>query len=138
MAKAPSLQAANRWRNSVRFAHSGPSHNLLRPAGAELVSCGPLPLPVSGGGHVRQRLLPERLLRLDESIEKIAILLTIKGIAIVFLINNCYLVVAKKRIGHMWLVRNEHIFSRLRPYFLKKQTKQLRKIKTFRTLFYLY
>ena len=36
---------------SVRFAHSGPSHNLLRPAIAELVSCGPLPLPVSGGGH---------------------------------------------------------------------------------------
>lgn len=38
--------------DSVRFAHSGPSHNLLRPAIAELVSCGPLPLPVSGGGHV--------------------------------------------------------------------------------------
>ena len=33
--------------DSVRFAHSGPSHNLLRPAFAELVSCGPLPLPVS-------------------------------------------------------------------------------------------
>ena len=31
--------------DSVRFAHSGPSHNLLRPAIAELVSCGPLPLP---------------------------------------------------------------------------------------------
>ena len=28
--------------DSVRFAHSGPSHNLLRPAIAELVSCGPL------------------------------------------------------------------------------------------------
>ena len=27
--------------DSVRFAHSGPSHNLLRPAIAELVSCGP-------------------------------------------------------------------------------------------------
>ena len=37
--------------DSVRFAHSGPSHNLLRPAIAELVSCGPLPLPMSGGGH---------------------------------------------------------------------------------------
>ena len=36
---------------SVRFAHFGPSHNLLRPAVAELVSCGPLPLPVSAGGH---------------------------------------------------------------------------------------
>ena len=33
--------------DSVRFAHFGPSHNLLRPAIAELVSCGPLPLPVS-------------------------------------------------------------------------------------------
>ena len=37
--------------DSVCFAHSGPSHNLLRPATAELVSCGPLPLPESGGGH---------------------------------------------------------------------------------------
>ncbi len=37
--------------DSVRFAHSGPSHNLLRPAIAELVFCGPLPLPVSAGGH---------------------------------------------------------------------------------------
>ena len=37
--------------DSVRFAHSGPSYNLLRPADAELVSCGSLPLPVSGGGH---------------------------------------------------------------------------------------
>ena len=38
-------------KDSVLFAHSGPSHNLLRPAIAELVSCGPLPLPMSGGGH---------------------------------------------------------------------------------------
>ena len=37
--------------DSVRYAHSGPTHNLLRPAIAELVSCGPLPLPVSAGGH---------------------------------------------------------------------------------------
>lgn len=49
--------------------HSGPSHNLLRSAAsprkselsrgpdfAELVSCGPLPLPVSGGGHARRNL----------------------------------------------------------------------------------
>ena len=36
--------------DSVRFAHSGPSHNQLRPAIPELVSCGPL-LPVSGGGY---------------------------------------------------------------------------------------
>ena len=34
--------------DSVRFAHSGPSHNLLRPAIAELVSCGPLPCPCPG------------------------------------------------------------------------------------------
>gem|GEM_PF-5810150 len=32
VAKAPSRQAANRRRNSVRVAHFGPSHNLLRPA----------------------------------------------------------------------------------------------------------
>ena len=37
--------------DSVRYAHFGPSHNLLRSAIAKLVSCGPLPLPVSGGGH---------------------------------------------------------------------------------------
>ena len=46
--------------DSVRFAHSGPSHNLLRPANAELVSCGPL--PVSGGGHasaITTIILPE-------------------------------------------------------------------------------
>ena len=41
--------------DSVRFAHSGPSHNLLRPAIAELVSCGPLPLPVSGGSFFIDR-----------------------------------------------------------------------------------
>ena len=32
--------------------HSGPSHCLPRPRKRELVSNGPLPLPVSGGGHV--------------------------------------------------------------------------------------
>ena len=37
--------------DSVRYAHFGPSHNLLRSAIAKLVSCGPLPQPVSGGGH---------------------------------------------------------------------------------------
>ena len=46
-------------RNSVRFAHSGPSHNLLRPAFAELVSCGPRPLPLRGGA---QALRPTTLL----------------------------------------------------------------------------
>ncbi len=40
--------------DSVRFAHSGPSHNLLRPAIAELVSCGPLP-PARVRGWTRLR-----------------------------------------------------------------------------------
>jgi len=31
--------------------HSGPSHCILRPANAGLVSSGPLPLPVSAGAH---------------------------------------------------------------------------------------
>ena len=34
--------------DSVRFAHSGPSHNLLRPAFAELVSCVSTPCPCPG------------------------------------------------------------------------------------------
>ena len=40
-------------KDSVRrFAPlSGPSQRLLRPRKRELVSVGPLPLPVSGGGH---------------------------------------------------------------------------------------
>ena len=37
--------------NSVRSAHSGPSHCLRRPL-RELVSNGPLPLPLSEGGQV--------------------------------------------------------------------------------------
>ena len=49
--------------DSVRFAHSGPSHNLLRPAIAELVSCGPLcprlvngrECPTTKGLHCRPR-----------------------------------------------------------------------------------
>ena len=45
--------------DSVRFAHSGPSHNLLRPAIAELVSCGPLPLPnVRGWTCLRNHYYP--------------------------------------------------------------------------------
>ena len=36
--------------DSVRFAHSGPSHRVLRPL-RELVSGGPLPLHLSGGGQ---------------------------------------------------------------------------------------
>ena len=36
--------------DSVRFAHSGPSQRFLRGL-RPLVSVGPLPLPVSGGGH---------------------------------------------------------------------------------------
>ena len=41
--------------DSVCFAHSGPFHRFLRPADAELVSGGPFPLPVAGGGHASQR-----------------------------------------------------------------------------------
>ena len=37
--------------DSVRFAHSGPSQRFLRGL-RPLVSVGPLPLPVSAGGHV--------------------------------------------------------------------------------------
>jgi len=36
-------------RNSAHFVRSGPSHNLLRPAEAELVSCGPHPAPRGRG-----------------------------------------------------------------------------------------
>ena len=36
--------------DSVRFAHSGPSQRFLRGL-RPLVSVGPLPLPVSAGGH---------------------------------------------------------------------------------------
>ncbi len=66
--------------DSVRFAHSGPSHNLLRPAIAELVSCGPLPLPVSGGGHASA--IPT-ILPLEYMAKNIAILLIVKGIAVI-------------------------------------------------------
>ena len=37
-------------KDSVRFAHSGPSQRILRGL-RPLVSVGPLPLPRSGGGH---------------------------------------------------------------------------------------
>ena len=66
--------------DSVRFAHSGPSHNLLRPAIAELVSCGSLPLPVSGGGHASATTT---IPLLNIWYKNIAILLIVKGIAIV-------------------------------------------------------
>ena len=43
--------------DSVRFAHSGPSHNLLRPAIAELVSCGPsCPRLVNGPSDISYRV----------------------------------------------------------------------------------
>ena len=73
--------------DSVRFAHSGPSHNLLRPAIAELVSCGPLPLPVSEGGHASA--IPTILS--PETQQNIAILLIVKGIAIVNVRKFCYI-----------------------------------------------
>ena len=71
----------------VRFAHFGPSHNLLRPAIAELVSCGPLPLPVSEGGHASA--IPTILS--PETQQNIAILLIVKGIAIVNVRKFCYI-----------------------------------------------
>ena len=37
--------------DSAHFVRSGPFHRFLRSADAELVSGGPFPLPVSGGGH---------------------------------------------------------------------------------------
>ena len=43
--------------NSVRSAHSGPSHCLSRPL-CERTSNGPLPLPMCGGAHVPGRQLP--------------------------------------------------------------------------------
>ena len=74
--------------DSVRFAHSGPSHNLLRPAIAELVSCGPLPLPVSEGGHASAITI---ILPLEIRYKNIAILLMVKGIAIVNIRKFCYI-----------------------------------------------
>ena len=74
--------------DSVRFAHSGPSHNLLRPAIAELVSCGPLPLPMSGGGHASAITI---ILPLEIKHKNIAILLITKGIAIVNIRKFCYI-----------------------------------------------
>ena len=40
--------AANLRRNSVRFAHSGPSHCLLRPASQNSYPTGPSPCPCPG------------------------------------------------------------------------------------------
>ena len=50
--------------DSVRFAHSGPSHNLLRPAIAELVSCGPLPPARVRGGDTPPQSLSSSLLKI--------------------------------------------------------------------------
>jgi len=65
--------------DSVRFAHSGPSQRFLRGL-RPLVSVGPLPLPVSGGGHASAitTILPPEYMA-----QNIAILLIVKGIAIV-------------------------------------------------------
>ena len=52
------LEAGNTPRgDSVRFVHSGPSHCLPRPL-RERPASGPLPLPVSGGGHAPQGVFP--------------------------------------------------------------------------------
>ena len=73
--------------DSVRFAHSGPFHRFLRPADAELVSGGPFPLPVSVGGHASAIPI---ILPPENSIRNIAILQTIKGIAVIGVREPCY------------------------------------------------
>ena len=65
--------------DSVRFAHSGPSQRFLRGL-RPLVSVGPLPLPVSAGGHASAITT---ILSLEYMAYNIAILLIVKGIAIV-------------------------------------------------------
>ena len=73
--------------DSVRFAHSGPSQRFLRGL-RPLVSVGPLPLPVSAGGHASAiTIIP--LLKIQH--KNIAILLIIKGIAIVNIREFCYI-----------------------------------------------
>ena len=73
--------------DSVRFAHSGPSQRFLRGL-RPLVSVGPLPLPVSAGGHASSITT---ILPLKYGHKNIAILLTIKGIAIVNVRKFCYI-----------------------------------------------
>ena len=53
--------------DSVRFAHSGPSHCLPRPL-RERPASGPLPLPVSGGGHAPRGVLPPSMLTITEEV----------------------------------------------------------------------
>ena len=65
--------------DSVRSAHSGPSQRFLRGL-RPLVSVGPLPLPVSAGGHASAITT---ILPLEYMAKNIAILLIVKGIAIV-------------------------------------------------------
>ena len=73
--------------DSVRFTHSGPSQRFLRGL-RPLVSVGPLPLPVSGGGHASA--IPT-ILPLKSAYKNIAILLITKGIAIVNVKEFCYI-----------------------------------------------
>ena len=50
--------------DSVRFAHYGPSHNLLRPALRNSYLAGPSPCPMSEGGHASAitTILPPKIL----------------------------------------------------------------------------
>lgn len=66
--------------DSVHFAHSGPSHNLLRPALRNSYLAGPSPYPCPGVDTPPQSL-PPSLLNIWH--KNIAILLIVKGIAIV-------------------------------------------------------
>ena len=72
--------------DSVRFAHSGPSQRFLRGL-RPLVSVGPRPLPVSAGGHASSipTILPP-----ENTTQNIAILQTIKGIAVIGIRKPCY------------------------------------------------
>ena len=74
--------------DSVRFAHSGPSHNLLRPALRNSYLAGPSPCPRPGVDTPPQSL-PPSLLEIQN--KNIAILLIIKGIAIVNIGKFCYI-----------------------------------------------
>ena len=73
--------------DSAHFVRSGPFHRFLRSADAELVSGGPFPLPVSGGGHASATptILPP-----ENTTQNIAILQTIKGIAVIGIRKPCY------------------------------------------------
>ena len=74
--------------DSVRFAHSGPSHNLLRPASRNSYLAGPSPCPCPGVDTPPQSL-PFSFLKIQY--KNITILLIVKGIAIINVGKFCYI-----------------------------------------------